>query len=300
MTRRLKQKGSTMFVVTGITGHTGAAAANTLLAAGKKVRAFVRDPNKAKAWADRGVEVVAADINDAAALAGFFAGAEGAYVLNPPQPQSPDPFGSVIQSTTAVRKAARDAKLPRLVCLSSVAAQLTHGTGLIRCAHILEAILADAAPSVTFVRAAGFHENWQSAFGMAKAQGIAPTFLTDLNRKSETVATVDIGRVAAEALMAEKPHHLIELSGPAAATPNDAVAAISATLGKPVQPVVPPRDQWAGILQGAGLGQAFVAGMVEMYDGWNSSRIQFEGKVPLTRGNVGLAETVKSWAMAGA
>jgi hypothetical protein len=36
---------TTMFAVTGITGNVGGAVANSLLAAGRKVRAVVRDEN---------------------------------------------------------------------------------------------------------------------------------------------------------------------------------------------------------------------------------------------------------------
>ena len=47
-----------MFTVMGITGNVGGAVAENLLAAGKTVRGVVRDSGKAKAWADRGVELV--------------------------------------------------------------------------------------------------------------------------------------------------------------------------------------------------------------------------------------------------
>jgi uncharacterized protein YbjT (DUF2867 family) len=284
-----------MFVVAGITGHTGAAAANTLLANGKSVRAFVRDPAKAKSWADRGVSIVKADILDAKALAGVLDGAEGAYNLIPPDPANPDPIGYSILAATAIRSAARTVKLPKLVHLSSMAAQHALGTGPIRGAHIAEAILADAAPQVTFLRAASFHENWQPMLGLAAAQGILPTFLKDLDAKYATVATADIGRVAAEQLLEASAPRIVELSGPELASARDAAAAFSAVLGKPVQPVQPPRDQWVGILQGAGLGQGYAELLAEMNDGINSGHVRLEGKVPLTRGRQTLAQTVASW-----
>jgi uncharacterized protein YbjT (DUF2867 family) len=64
-----------MFLVTGLTGHVGGATARGLLARGRQVRALVRDTPKAAAWADKGVELVQGDWNDAesiaAALSGF-------------------------------------------------------------------------------------------------------------------------------------------------------------------------------------------------------------------------------------
>ena len=54
-----------MYAVTGITGKVGGTVAQTLLAAGKKVRAVVRDEAKGRPWADKGCEVAIASIGDA-------------------------------------------------------------------------------------------------------------------------------------------------------------------------------------------------------------------------------------------
>jgi uncharacterized protein YbjT (DUF2867 family) len=58
-----------MYVIAGITGNTGAAAAEALLARGKSVRAIVRDESRAAAWAARDVELQRADLADAESLA---------------------------------------------------------------------------------------------------------------------------------------------------------------------------------------------------------------------------------------
>ena len=73
-----------MFAITGITGQVGGSVARTLLAAGKSVRAVVRDQKKGEAWARQGCEVAPADMNDAGALRKAFAGAEGVLILLPP------------------------------------------------------------------------------------------------------------------------------------------------------------------------------------------------------------------------
>jgi uncharacterized protein YbjT (DUF2867 family) len=66
-----------MFLVTGITGHVGGAAARKLLEAGKQVRALVRDTEKASAWAGRGVELVKGEWNDSSSVAAALKGVEG-------------------------------------------------------------------------------------------------------------------------------------------------------------------------------------------------------------------------------
>ena len=53
-----------MFLIMGITGKVGGATAEHLLAHGKKVRALVRNREKATNWADQGVELVYGDWND--------------------------------------------------------------------------------------------------------------------------------------------------------------------------------------------------------------------------------------------
>ena len=72
-----------MFLVMGITGKVGGATAEHLLARGKEVRALVRNREKASSWANRGVELVDGDWNDAAAIERALKGVEGAFVMLP-------------------------------------------------------------------------------------------------------------------------------------------------------------------------------------------------------------------------
>ena len=72
-----------MYAITGITGKVGGALAQTLLSANQPVRAVVRNPGRAQAWAERGCEVAAANFDDAASLAAAFEGAAGVFILPP-------------------------------------------------------------------------------------------------------------------------------------------------------------------------------------------------------------------------
>lgn len=284
-----------MFVVAGITGNTGAAAAEALLAQGHKLRAIVRDISKAKAWTDKGVELVVADMTDAKTLTAAFKGTEGAYMLSPPDYASADPIGHMQSVAKAVREASLAASLPRLVFLSSEGAHLDHGTGPIRGLHLAEGILADAAPTVTFLRASYFQENWQSVFGLAAAQGIMPTMLTNLEARRSMIAAKDIGREAAKLLTETNPPAVVELASAQTFSPRDAADAMSAALGKTVQPVQPPRDQWEGILTGAGLGLPFAKLIAEMNDGINSGHVGFSGQGQARTGKTTLKQTIATW-----
>ncbi len=74
-----------MYAVTGVTGKVGGELARTLVAAGRPVRAVVRDAKKGQAWAAQGCEVALAEMGDASALAEAFSGAIAVFVLPPPE-----------------------------------------------------------------------------------------------------------------------------------------------------------------------------------------------------------------------
>jgi uncharacterized protein YbjT (DUF2867 family) len=288
-----------MFLITGITGNTGSSAAEALLASGRKVRALVRDRSRAGAWAGRGVELVGGDATDRASLTRAMQGAEGAYLLVPPHPLHPDPISFYEAVAEAAREAAVAAGLAKLVFLSSEAAHLPSGTGPIRGLHRAEAILSGAVPSLTFLRACFFQENWRAVIGLAAEQGIIPTMLANPDAKRPMVATADIGRTAAHLLTSSDAPPVVELGGPELYSANDAAAAMSAALGRAVTPVQPPREAWTGILTQAGLGPRYAELLAEMYEGINSGHVHFSGRGIQQRGHATLSETVQGWVKAG-
>src|SRR6266404_5207645 len=73
-----------MFVVLGASGNTGKVVAETLLRQKKNVRVVLHDAAKGKAWSEAGADVAIADVDEGAALERAFSGAEGVYVLLPP------------------------------------------------------------------------------------------------------------------------------------------------------------------------------------------------------------------------
>ena len=79
-----------MFLVTGITGKVGGAAARHLLKMGRQVRSLVRDEVKAAGWKSKGVELIKGEWEDAAAMTRALEGVEGAYLMMPPS-QTPSP-----------------------------------------------------------------------------------------------------------------------------------------------------------------------------------------------------------------
>lgn len=287
------------YVVFGVTGRTGAAAADALLRSGHSVRVVVRDAAKGRPWAERGAEIAVADLTDLASMTKALSRAQGAYVVCPQFYSREDLFekADLIACTTA--RAAIAANVPKLVALSSVGADRESGTGWIRMNRMFEQRLGEASVSAIFLRAAYFMENWMPLVGPAVRNGTLPTFLAPPQRLIPMVATVDVGSTAAALLQEERTGtSVVTLSGPKVYAPNDVAAIVSATLGKPVDVAVLPEAEWPKALADAHFSEAALAGFTEMTRGLNCSHIDIKsdpgaielaGTTPLERVIVELA-----------
>lgn len=263
-----------MFAITGITGQVGGRIAEELLAAGRPVRAVLRDPAKAARWAERGCEVALATMDDAAALAAAFTGAEAVFVLLPPTFDPTPGFAEARRCIAAIADALRAADVPRVVCLSTIGADAAP-ENLLTQLQLLEQALADLPAAVTFLRAAWFVENVAWDISGARATGVLPSLLQPVERPIAMVATADVARTAAVLLQDEvQGHRVVELEGPARLAPVDLAAALGRALGRDVvaQPV--PRAGWDALFRAQGM--ANPAPRLRMLDGFNEGWIDFD------------------------
>lgn len=268
-----------MFVVTGVTGHTGSAAAETLLAAKLPVRVVVRDEAKGAAWRAKGADVAIASFEDPASMTRALKGADGAYVLLPPPAWNEAALAANRAALTdKLLTALRESAPKHTVFLSSVGAQHTDGTGPIKFLHPIEVALRSSGLRSTFLRAAFFMENWGGSLGSALESGNLYYGLI-ANKKFSQVATKDIGATAAKALI--EPHasgaRVIELAGPEDLSLEDTAAAISRVSGKTVNAVSVPIPAMVGSLEGMGASKDIAAGYGELVHGINTDHVAFEG-----------------------
>src|ERR1700730_14636589 len=125
-----------MYALMGITGQVGSAVANALLEHGEQVRAIVRNPEKAKVWAERGVQLATAEYDDAKALEAAFRGATSVFAMLPPYfAPSPD-LREPKQVIEAIATALDRARPEKVVYLSSIGAQQNSAIGLITVLHL--------------------------------------------------------------------------------------------------------------------------------------------------------------------
>lgn len=287
-----------MFVVFGVTGHTGKVVANTLLGKGKRVRVVVRDAKKGEEWQRRGAEVAVAHVEDAAAVERALAGAEGAYLLQPPDAQTTELLARGRRIVDAYKRAIPASRVKHVVYLSSIGAQHPTGTGPIQSLYPAEHELPAAAPDTrfTFVRAAYFMENLAGYLPLMQAQGVLPAWGGGEGYPFPMVATADIGETAAEALLSPPSVHtqIIELSGPAEYSFVDAARAFSAALGRTVTATPMPLEAMVPALQQVGFSADVAASYREMSEAAQKGLMAWEGGAArAVRGKVTLDELAR-------
>lgn len=268
-----------MFVVAGVTGNTGSVVAESLLAAGKKIRVLVRDPKKAESLRARGADVFTlASLDDAAALTKALTGAEGAYLLSPPDLGAKDFIAERKKTVDAIAEAVDASGVGHVVFLSSIGAQHASGVGPIATVHYAEKKLAQTKAKLTFVRAAVFLENFASVAAATKA-GKLPSFVpADL--VVPTVTTRDIGLTAAKALLEGPPAakvDIIELAGAKDLSARDVAKLFAAKVGRDVAVEEAPLAAVVPVLTSFGISENIAGLFREMYEGVINGKVAWEG-----------------------
>jgi len=217
-------------VVTGSTGKQGGAVAQGLLERGHKVRAVTRDPNssQAKSLASAGATLVAASLEDTAALTKALEGATSLFAMT-------TPFGGGTDAETRQGVVAADAAKAagvHLVFTSVNSANRQTGIPHFDSKYEVEKYIATIGVRATILAPAFFMENL--SFGKAQlAKGVYAVALPP-TRKLAQISVADIGAVAIRVLedagrFAGKRFDLAsdELTG------NDVVAILSRVTGRP-------------------------------------------------------------------
>jgi NAD(P)H dehydrogenase (quinone) len=282
-----------MYAIMGITGQIGSAIGRILLAAKQPVRAVVRDAGKGQIWADRGCEIALANIEDTASLTTAFRGAEGVFVLVPPNFDPAPEFPEARAIAAALRTALEAARPARVVYLSTIGAQASQ-SNLLTQHTIIEATISELPTPITFLRPAWFMENSSWDVTPARGKGVIPSFLQPLDKAVPMVATADIGKVAA-ALLQEtwSGHRVVELEGPQRVTPNEIAAIFAKLLGRSVRMEVVPRESWEALFKSQGMKNPIPR--IRMLDGFNEGWIEFErGEAGSQKGNESLESVLKS------
>jgi NAD(P)H dehydrogenase (quinone) len=282
-----------MYSITGITGNVGGSVAHNLLAAGQSVRAVMRDIGKGDVWAERGCEVVKADIADATSLASAFRGAEGVFVLVPPNFDPAPGFPEARATAASLKSALEKADPGRVVYLSTIGAQAGE-SNLLTQHTIIEQVLGELPMPITFLRPAWFMENFRWDVAAARESGMIMSFLQPLDKPVPMVATADIGREAANLLQESwTGRRVAELEGPRRVTPDEAANIFAEVLGRRVSMDAAQRETWERLFKSQGVKNP--APRIRMLDGFNDGWIEFEnGEAGSRKGQVALKSVLQT------
>jgi uncharacterized protein YbjT (DUF2867 family) len=233
-----------MHIILGATGHVGSALAQALLARNEPVTVVTRDARKAEALKTKGAHVAEVDVFDTAALRRVIASGHRLFALNPPAPPSSDTVAEERRSLYAIVDALEGCKLEKIVCESAYGAQPGNGIGDLGVLDDMEQALQAGKVPVSPLRAAYYMSNWDTALETARKEGkLHSMYPPDF--KLPMVAPQDLGEFAARLMLgaaeASGPHYV---EGPERYSPGDVAQAFSQALGRPVEVVVTPPEQW--------------------------------------------------------
>jgi len=216
-------------VVTGSTGKQGGAVARGLLERGHKVRAVTRDPNssQAQSLANVGATLIAASLEDTAAITKALEGATSLFAMTVPSGGTDAETRQGIAAADAAKAAG-----VHLVFTSVGSANRQTGVPHFDSKYEVEKHIAKVGVRATILAPVFFMENLYFAKEQL-AKGIYAATLPP-TRTLAQIAVTDIGAVAVRVL--EDPGRFtgkrFDLAGDEL-TGNDVVAALSSVIGRP-------------------------------------------------------------------
>lgn len=220
-------------LVTGATGSISSLVIPHLLQAGAKVRALVHNADKAKALADKGVETIVGDLDNAAQLQKAFDGVSAAFLLTP----AAENADALARNAIA---AAEKAGQPYIVRLSVINAGPDAPTANTRNHGQTEKDLKASGLPCAILRP---HFFMQNIFGSAQTIAAEGVFYQGMGEgKLGMIDVRDIADAAVKVLL-DRTHagKTWTLTGPASITWHTAAEAFAAALGRPVKYIpIPP------------------------------------------------------------
>ncbi|WP_268799839.1 NmrA family NAD(P)-binding protein [Sphingopyxis sp. Root154] len=243
-------------IVIGATGHVGSAVAETLLARGEPVGVITRDRDHADSWRDTKAEIIEADVNDVPSLRAAFQRGRRAFLLNPPADIKAD-TDRVERSTAAnILAALSGSGLEKIVLESTAGAQPGDRIGDLSVLWEFEEGLRSQGIPAAINRAPYYFSNWDGQLDPIRETGKLQTmYPADL--PLPMAAPHDLGKAAADRLLSPTAEVGVRyVEGPDRYSSNDVAQAFAEALGRPVEVVVTPREQWEAAYREFGFSEA--------------------------------------------
>jgi len=276
-----------MNIVLGASGQVGSAIVQFLSEKKVKVKAVVRNPEKADLFEKKGVEVAIADYYDLQALQNAVKDGEQIFVITPDTTTSNDILGDTKKILENYRKAIQNSGIKTIFGLSSGGAQYEkheRNTGNLLMSNMLEHEFISLSVNQVFIRPSYFYSNWLLSLDMVKEKGILPSFFpADL--KFYMNSPIDVARFIADKMVeGAKKSELIELVGPEKYSANDVAAALSENLGRKVTVQEIPRENWERTMNEMGFTEDVSKNFIKMTEVVADGIASLEGDAPVSLG----------------
>src|SRR5581483_5846081 len=228
-----------MILITGASGTVGRELVKRMARPEKRIRAMVRDRDRAASIAYPGVDLVSGDFGDIQTLDDAMSGVNKAFLLTSPGPDQLDWETNFLQ-------AASRSNLRHIVKLSALGAALDSPARLLRAHAEAETRLQDSGIPFTILRPNQFMQNFLNFRDPIIHRG---EFYAPMGEGR--ISIVDVRDVAAviEAVLSEYGHEdkVYDVTGPEALTYGEIAGLFSQELGKPVAYVDVPPEKMADV-----------------------------------------------------
>jgi NAD(P)H dehydrogenase (quinone) len=232
-----------LILATGAAGKTGAPVVEQLLERGFPVRALVRRRDARSERLEKlGAEIVVGDLLDLESIRQAMRGVRRVYFCFPPDER-------LVEATTIVAVAARDAGVEALVNISQITARESAASPLARHHWLSENILDRADVGAVHVRP-GFFAEMLHILGAASIAREGKLYLPYGKERYAPVAAADIARVVV-GILADPALHVGEryvVTGPRNMTIAEMAEVLTQELGLPVEYVDLSIEDWGRVL----------------------------------------------------
>ena len=263
--------------ITTASGHVGSAVADFLLDLGGdiRVRLLGRRPEKLTRFVRRGAEMTIGAQDNVDYLVRATQDVDAIFWVTPPGYGSDNLRAFQNRLAKAAATTLRINRVPRVVNLSSIGAELEAGAGPISGLHDVEGLLDGACGNTTHLRPGFFFENLLWQLDSIRKSGTISLPISG-SQRYPMIATRDIGRVAAERLAdgSWTGQSVAELHGPADLSFDETAEVLSQALGRKIRYVQCDRQKMRQAIIENGVSENAADAMLEMYDAVESGKLR--------------------------
>jgi uncharacterized protein YbjT (DUF2867 family) len=294
--------------VAGSLGYISTPLIKDLVKKGHLVTVISSNPEKKMPIEEMGAKAAIGTMEDLDFLTNTFTGADAVYCMLAPYGNLADPQNDadrIIALADVVAKnyvqAIERSGVKRVVYLSSIAADMEKGAGLIIIHHYGENTLSKLPSDVniSFIRPAGFYKNLFGYINVIKSQNIMAASYGGSDM-TVLVSNIDIADAIAQELESQEEGRIIRYVASDELTCNEVAAILGAAIGKPDLKWISISDeeQLAG-LKGHGMNDSVAANFVEMNASIHNGSFykDYNQNKPVV-GKVSLKEFAKEFAAA--